>query len=652
MKTISVFLSILIGIFANAQKLSFDQKLTEKPEIANLVSEVMINEFDDQTILDERFIEFNFDEKEQLVEYLYIHKIKYANNDEAIEKFNKIFIYLSDANELVDYNARVILKNGNIKNLGKDALKEGIDEDESKYKYFAVSGVEKGSFIEYFYTIKRLPVISGNYIILQDNTPTRVSRFRCYSPKNLIFAFKANNGYTQPQIDTTIKDVNLWKAETKEIGKSQREVFGNADGNRMNVVYHFNENAATSKKNFYTYASVSQNVFENLNKALSKSATKKIKKIIENSDVKYAVGNKEKIMAIEHLIKSKFNFVSSSDPKLNDTDFMLDNNVVNDFGAIYIFYQIFKMLEYKMEIVLTSNRYKIRFDEKFENYSYLKEYLIYFPEFKEYLMPSAPLYRLGLLPAAYIYNHGLFVRTVSAGGIETGAGKVKFIEPIGSDKTKHEINCKIEINSTNDSLIVDTEQIYTGYYAQNYQPIFDFIDNDKLRQFEESIVKTITPNIKIKKLSIENKGAKYLMNKPLIVKSSFSTGELIETAGNKILVKIGELIGPQVEMYQQEKRTHPVENDFNRCYIRQLIFQIPEGYKCANPESLNISVTPFEDKTAYFTSTYKKEGNTIIVDVKEYYNRIYFSDSEFNDYRNVINAAANFNKIVLVIEKL
>lgn len=641
-------------MFSNvkAQELSFNPKLPEKPEIESLVTEEMLKEYDDQTILDERFVEYNFDAKGEFQEIMYVHKIKYANSDEAIEQFNKIYIYLGQNNELLDYDARVILKNGTIKNLGKDALREGTDEDGDKYKYFAVSGIEKGSFIEYYHLIKRPPSVTGNSMILQDKKPTRVSRFRLAAPENLVFVFKANNGYTQPERDTVVKDVNVWKAETKEIGKSESEVFGNAGGNRMSMVYHLYENLATRKRNFYNYATVSQNVFERLNTEPSKGAAKKIKKFIESSEIKYASSKREKIMAIEHAIKSGFNYLEFSDPRLSDIEYILNNKVLNDYGAVYLFYQIFKTLGYETEIVLTSNRYNLRFDEKFESYAFLDKYLLYFPDSKEYLMPTAVFYRLGLLPPAYIHNHGLFIRTVSAGGIQTGAGKIKFIEALGSDKTSHEINCLVKVNESNDSLIVQSEQIYTGYYAQVYQPVFDYVESEKMKEFEESIVESISDNIKIKKINVEHKGGKYLMDKPLIIKATFTSGDLIETAGDKIIVKLGELIGPQVEMYQEEKRTHPVENDYNRCYVRQLTFEIPNGYKCTNAESTIINVTPFPDKSAYFTSEMKQEGNKIIVDVKEYYNRIFFSEEEFNNYRDVINAAANFNKVALILEKV
>ena len=53
-----------------------------------------------------------------------------------------------------------------------------------------------------------------------------------------------------------------------------------------------------------------------------------------------------------------------------------------------------------------------------------------------------------------------------------------------------------------------------------------------------------------------------------------------------------------------------------------------------------------------FFSTHTYSGDTYAVDIDEFYRKIYIEPSEFNGFRDVINAAANFNKVVLILEKL
>jgi hypothetical protein len=56
-------------------------------------------------------------------------------------------------------------------------------------------------------------------------------------------------------------------------------------------------------------------------------------------------------------------------------------------------------------------------------------------------------------------------------------------------------------------------------------------------------------------------------------------------------------------------------------------------------------------RTMAFTSSYKLEGNVVKISVSEYYTNIVYPLSIFEDFRKVINAAADFNKIALVFEK-
>ena len=54
---------------------------------------------------------------------------------------------------------------------------------------------------------------------------------------------------------------------------------------------------------------------------------------------------------------------------------------------------------------------------------------------------------------------------------------------------------------------------------------------------------------------------------------------------------------------------------------------------------------------AQFVSNYKKNGDEIIVENTEFYNIINYPLDKFEEYKDVINAAADFNKIVIVVMK-
>ena len=107
-------------------------------------------------------------------------------------------------------------------------------------------------------------------------------------------------------------------------------------------------------------------------------------------------------------------------------------------------------------------------------------------------------------------------------------------------------------------------------------------------------------------------------------------------------------------MYQETKRTLPVDMGYRKVYHREINFTIPEGYKIGNPDILNLNITASDENQIYagFVSSYTIIENELMVIVDEYYHKVHFTVEEFEDYRAVINSAADFNKIVLYLEKI
>jgi hypothetical protein len=95
-----------------------------------------------------------------------------------------------------------------------------------------------------------------------------------------------------------------------------------------------------------------------------------------------------------------------------------------------------------------------------------------------------------------------------------------------------------------------------------------------------------------------------------------------------------------------------VENTFNRGYQRKIKVEIPKGYDIKNPNDLIIKKQVFNDdkKLLYnFDSSYSLDGQNLEITIDEFYDQLRFPLDRFEEFRQVINAAADFNKIVLVL---
>jgi hypothetical protein len=106
-------------------------------------------------------------------------------------------------------------------------------------------------------------------------------------------------------------------------------------------------------------------------------------------------------------------------------------------------------------------------------------------------------------------------------------------------------------------------------------------------------------------------------------------------------------------MYRDDERMTDVENDFNRGYDREIRIRIPDGYRVRNPDDVKINVVYQDgDKEPFlFVSDYVMDKNEMVITIREYYKEIVAPVARYEDFRKVINAAADFNKVILVLEK-
>ena len=80
---------------------------------------------------------------------------------------------------------------------------------------------------------------------------------------------------------------------------------------------------------------------------------------------------------------------------------------------------------------------------------------------------------------------------------------------------------------------------------------------------------------------------------------------------------------------------------------------MPKGVTAKNLEKFNMNFkTDLNNKTeAGFVSSYTEKEGVITVTNTEFYNVVNYPLEKFNEYKDVINAAADFNKIVIMLSK-
>jgi hypothetical protein len=93
--------------------------------------------------------------------------------------------------------------------------------------------------------------------------------------------------------------------------------------------------------------------------------------------------------------------------------------------------------------------------------------------------------------------------------------------------------------------------------------------------------------------------------------------------------------------------------DYPITYKHKIQFEVPKGYEVSGLKDGNFIKKCEVDGNliAQFHSTAKVENGLVSVEVVEFYKQVDFPKEQYEPFREVINAAADFNKLVLILEK-
>jgi|TARA_B110000037_G_scaffold161297_1_gene182188 hypothetical protein len=597
--------------------------------------------------------EFYFEDN-SLVEYFLEHKILWLNSDDKIEDYNKVYLPYSSSSNLEVNKARVITKEGKVINLDESKILTASDEETGKeYKYFAFEGITKGSFIEYIYVVKKSPTYKGKKLNLQSSYDKEVIEFDLFSPKNLIFNFKSYNNIPIVVKDTITKSKLHWKLHLNKLKKIEKENMSAYNASKGFVVYKLDKNTANKVTDISSYSKVSQNIYTFYYPKYKKKTIELINKFISELKLDGIKEEENIVRKLDFFIKTNVFTSDVANDDLQNLDQILIKKVMNETGALKLYVAMLRALKIKHELVITSDRRQIKFDNKFEANNFLVDFLIYFPKTKLYLSPNDSDSRFGFPSAYNTDNYGLFIKEVKIGDFKSAIGKIKYIKPVKSDKTFDTMLITVGFNKDNLSENnIKLDRSFNGYYAMSIQPFIHLIEGDKKNELIDGLVESISKEIEVKNRKLVNGSPELFGIKPLQFIVDFTSEAFVEKAGRKYLFKLGELIGAQTQLYQEKERVLPLEEQFQRSYFRTITINIPEGYEVTNLKDINLDNSYSEKGKELFAfkSSFKLTGNTLKITADEHYRKNIVDVSIYEKYRKVINSAADFNKIILLIE--
>ncbi|MDQ3072673.1 MAG: DUF3857 domain-containing protein [Bacteroidota bacterium] len=584
--------------------------------------------------------------------YYMRHRRVRINDTGALEIHNTISIPTGSVQDFITVKARTISPSGKVLRVDEDNIKE-VESEGGTYKIIAIEGLEPGSEMEYLY-VQRLGFNFYGAEYLQSGIFTRKSSVEIYYPEHLRFDSRLYNSPVLP-VDTLMKkqDRGLLSVTVENMPAMESEKYSFKDAHLVRYEYKLAYNTSNDLKlRLYTFTQAAEIYYGNAHMNL-KNDEKVVQKLLQELDV-YDMELREQVRTLENYFKSNINVLDIWNLNEPFTAIMKEK-YASELGVMRLYIACFEELGIDYELVVSSNRSERPFDQGFDTWGFLQEEFLYIPELKAYLVPDDNYVRFGPAPSAYIGGYALFISPETIGKITTAMPEVRLVDYPDASFSYDNMVANVTFSPDLESANLKVTREINGYAASFFRPYYHILADDKRKEIADEIIKHGAPDAQVKNVTVTN----FDMNtdevdQPLTLEGEVVLNDIIEIAGDKFLINVGALIGQQAEMYQDKPRMTGVDLEYSHGYHRVIRIEIPPGYKVSGLDALKMNFAYSRDgkDIMYFISDYKLTGNILEIDIREAYNEITLPLEVFEDYRTVINAAADFNKVRLLMEKI
>ena len=592
-----------------------------------------------------------------ITKYNTIHRIIKVLDRYGIESFNTIQVPYRDGESRVDsIKARTILPDGTVHDVKYEMLYVGGGSF-----LFNLDGMEKNAEVEIVIKYKEMSSYFGS-VRYQYKIPVLNAYFEMNYPKEMTFNTKGYHGFPSG-VETVVGGHKQVKIFEENIPALQSQPMSYYDLYAMRIEYgldHVTSRGGYEKGEDYTVDFFAHHLYKeyyNLKDADKKAAAR----FLNTIGIRGGETESEKIKKIEDGIKTNIVFyweLSGKDAENLDT--IISKKSASQEGIIKLFSACLKTAGVKHEIGATSDRTEHLMDPKFTNWEPLDKILFYFPNTGNYLDPTEKFYRYPEIPSNLINNKGVFCKTNPETGFTIGREEteaeatVRMINALPASYTTVGTTAVVNIDKDFNT-VVDLKRTYTGYSAPELRKeLATATPDDKKKIAIKQSILADKPEMLVK-YSIANESVNSVYDqKPLQINATVNTSDLVEKAGADYLVKVGEILGNQTNFYSRDERILPIDIDYPYTRTCSITMNIPEGYKVANLAELR-KEEEHNDKnngntTAYFKSNYELKGNKLTITATKSFTQLHYTVSEFDAFKKVVNAAADFGKASILLE--
>ncbi len=588
--------------------------------------------------------------KSRFTEEVYVYETRHTKT--KINRINKpldneIIISKINVSEIVDVRAKIINQD-TIISYGFDEMKKMINSDDSdeNYNNYKLPNLDEGDIVEIMYTVKKDFNFNGNKII-EESYPILLSKFILIENnfKSNIKIYNSNNSF--------VSDIIFDGKKSKQIifnnlTATANEQYSTPIANKIKISYQCYENRDDVSQIEY-WGNLVQNVSELFFPKTVNEKAKEILREIKHGYVKIPWNELKIANAIDEYIKNNFVISDEDDPKLNDIEYILNNKISNDFSIIQVYSSLFKEADIEYEVAISCNRYFLKFDPELFDPNQLREFLIFLPNQEKYISPNRVEYRVSEAPEDLLGNYGIFIDK----DLDYYFSEITLFD---QDFSQIKKNIEVNISRNLNKIKINESRLFSGYWAITNRNYIYLSENEKTDFLVDFFTINGLDNKKVSNYNIKNFDISHnSSNTPLKITSTISTSDLIEEKEGLTYLKIGKVIGLQSNLFDEKERINPIEINFPNSYDYNIKVNIPRGYKIVDFSELNKSkeyISVDGNSTAKFLSKATVNGNVLNINIKEYYKELRYNKKRYQEFREVINAAAKFYQSSVQIEKI
>ncbi|WP_430409086.1 hypothetical protein [Kordia sp.] len=567
------------------------------------------------------------------------HTITRVHDEKGIKMHNRVYIPMYNVTNIINIKARTISPDGKVTLLNKDNIKEVKNVEEyGDFKIFAIEGAQKDSEIEVLYTLEKQYSAFGRETLQKD-----------YPIKNLEYHFITGdlegrikpyntNGYFKK---ATYNDRAGLQLMLTDVIPMVEEEYSTSDANKTVVAYQcFGQKGVTESLLW-------NNVVTNISDGMfPEEPNAEVKKIV----AEILKGQKEddftKAYLIDDYVKKNYTVIKNNNEQLSNIDYILKNKSASDLGIIKVYGHFLTAANVEYLPMISANIYEQKVDPEFFNPSALREFLIYVPKTGNYITPDRIEYRLSEIPFYILGNNGIYINNE----LQYSFYKTKLSDP---DYSRVVRNMNISFEDELEAVKIVQKQEYYGYWSITNRAVLNLAPDQSIKEFEDYLTGSGIEDKVVKSYTTEYKDITQLeYNKPFIVNSTITSESLLEEAGDSYIFQVGKVIGTQSELYQETKRVNPILMQYPNQYDYEIVVTIPDGYNVEGLESLLIKKELLDEEgkqKCKFESNYKLEGNKLTISIQEFYKVSEYDIDQYDEFRNVINAASDFNKAAILM---